>query len=367
MTEKTHRFKLSSNVKTLLWHIGLWALVIGIPMIFDSSAGSSADIRREIQKQLEEEIQLQSISNLNHVFYLVLILLFYVNYSFLIPKIFYPKGLKKYIGALILDYVFFSFVMLAVVKFFDVKFAPPLYIFILPFTLINAISLAIRVTATRMEEERHKQVYENEALKSELSFLRSQISPHFLFNIMNSIVAMSRVKPELVEPTLIQLSQLMRYMLYESDEKKVPIEKEIEYLENYIALQKMRFGTSILIQVDKKMDENGLNTEGVSDRSNRNIEPMLLIPFVENAFKHGVGMIRQPVIKIEIELKGNRLIFNVLNKFNTVSEEEKDFDSGIGLKNVRRRLELVYGSNHTLKAEAEGDVFVVNLTIDFKK
>lgn len=352
-------YTLSDSIKTTLWHIGLWALVIGIPFIFDSSAGTPIEMRRAIEQQLNDETQIRVMSELNYTFYVVLIALFYINYSFLIPQIFYKKGLKLYIAALVLDYLFFTLVMLGLVKMSAIKFSPPIYVFILPFTLINAISLAIRVTATRMKEERHKQANENETLKSELSFLRSQISPHFLFNIMNSIVSMSRVKPELVEPTLIQLSQLMRYMLYESDESKVPIDKEIDYLENYIALQKMRFGTAILVLMDKKIGEN---TEG----GDFLIEPMLLIPFVENAFKHGVGMIRQPIIKIDIELDANRLIFNVVNKFNNVSEEEKDFDSGIGLKNVRRRLELVYGPNHTLKAEAEGDLFVVNLTINLK-
>jgi two-component system, LytTR family, sensor kinase len=364
MIEKAKRFILSISLKTILWHLGLWSVVIGIPFIFDSPAGTQAEVRQQIQKQLQEEMQLQAITTLNYVFYGVLICLFYINYSFLIPKVFYPKGLKWYIGALILDYGFFSLIMMGIIKFYDIKHPPPIYVFILPFTLINAISLAIRVTATRMEDERNKQARENEALKSELSFLRSQISPHFLFNIMNSIVSMSRLRPELVEPTLIQLSQLMRYMLYESDENKVSIDKEIEYLESYIALQKMRFGKSINIIIEKEIkDKKDLNTEG----SDFLIEPMLLIPFVENAFKHGVGMIREPMIKIQILLQGNQLIFNTLNKFNNETEEQKDFDSGIGLKNVTRRLELVYGKEHKLKAVAENDLFVVNLKINLKK
>jgi two-component system, LytTR family, sensor kinase len=363
MIEKIARYPISKNVKTILWHIGLWALVIGIPFIFNSST-TPLEIRREMQRQLEEETQLHLISKLNYTFYGVLVVLFYINYSFLIPQIFYKKGLKWYIGALILDYGFFTLLMYVIIKMFDVKFAPPIYVFVLPFTLINAISLAIRVIATRMEEESNKQSRENETLKSELSFLRSQISPHFLFNIMNSIVAMSRVKPELVEPTLIQLSQLMRYMLYESDENKVPIDKEIEYLESYIALQKMRFGKSLNIEIKKQiLDKNAVYTEG----SLFSIEPMLLIPFVENAFKHGVGMIREPMIKIQIFMQDNQLIFNVLNKFNKDTEEQKDFDSGIGLKNVSRRLELVYGKEHSLKTVAENDLFVVNLKINLKK
>ncbi len=391
MIEKAKGFTLFKSAKTILWHIGLWSIVIGIPFIFDAPSVTQIEMRQQLQKQIQEEMQMHLMSNLNYIFYAVLMSLFYINYSILIPKIFYRKGLKWYIGALILDYGFFSLIMMGIIKFYELKHPPPIYVFILPFTLINALSLAIRVTATRMEDERNKQVRENETLKSELSFLRSQISPHFLFNIMNSIVSMSRVKPELVEPTLIQLSQLMRYMLYESDENKVPIDKEIEYLESYIALQKMRFGKSINIIIEKEIkDKKDLNTDrsshvgfGMSDFGNSPksdipnpkytegsdflIEPMLLIPFVENAFKHGVGMIREPMIKIQILLSDNQLIFNVLNKFNKETEEQKDFDSGIGLKNVARRLELVYGKEHKLKAVAENDLFVVNLNINLKK
>jgi two-component system, LytTR family, sensor kinase len=360
MIQKAKQFILSINVKTILWHLGLWSVVIGIPFVFDSPAVSQIEMRQRLQ----EEMQMQLMSNLNYAFYAVLMSLFYINYSLLIPKIFYSKGLKWYIAALILDYGFFSLIMIGIIKFYGVKHPPPIYIFVLPFTLINAISLAIRVTATRMKDERNKQARENETLKSELSFLRSQISPHFLFNIMNSIVSMSRLRPELVEPTLIQLSQLMRYMLYESDENKVSIDKEIAYLESYIALQKMRFGKSINIITEKEIkDKNGVNTEGADFL----IEPMLLIPFVENAFKHGVGMIREPIIKIQILLHDNKLTFSVLNKFNKETEEQKDFDSGIGLRNVTRRLELVYGKEHTLKAAAENDLFVVNLNINLKK
>src|SRR5205085_7019396 len=112
-------------------------------------------------------------------------------------------------------------------------------------------------------------------LKSELSFLRSQISPHFMFNVINNIVALARKKSDLVEPSLIQLSQLMRYFLYDSNAEKVPLEKEVKYLENYIALQQQRIGNNII----------KLNISGV--HGGYEIEPMLLIPFVENAFKHG--------------------------------------------------------------------------------
>jgi two-component system, LytTR family, sensor kinase len=349
-TPSKKRFWLTMPILT---HVCAWGFFVGV-MLYSAQQPIPPEAMNYVP-QLNEIVSMMSF----------VIFFFYINYAWLIPHFYYRRGLRPYLMSLFMSWLAFAFISSIAINIVSNEpiMIAQFLISIMPFGFLNGMGFAIRLVGDKNKRDRELRERENEALKSELSFLRSQISPHFLFNIMNSIVSMSRVKPELVEPTLIQLSQLMRYMLYESDEKKVPIEKEIDYLENYISLQKMRFGTAILVLIDKKVGENAQNTEG----SNFLIEPMLLIPFVENAFKHGVGMIRQPIIKIDIELDANRLIFNVVNKFNKDSEEEKDFDSGIGLKNVKRRLELVYGHKHTLKAEADGDVFVVNLTIDLQK
>jgi two-component system, LytTR family, sensor kinase len=189
-------------------------------------------------------------------------------------------------------------------------------------------------------------------LKSELSFLRSQISPHFIFNVLNSIISLSRRKPERVEPVVVKLSELMRYMLYESDDAKVIIEREVEYLRAYIDLQQLRFGDDVDIKFTSK----------ILDQS-QTIEPMLLIPFVENAFKHGVGMIQNPTIEINLQTENKRLVFEVKNKVNRQSKEVKDSASGIGLNNVKRRLELLYPENHQLMIKDEGDFYVIHLDI----
>jgi two-component system, LytTR family, sensor kinase len=348
----------SEKIKTpsmpILTHICAWGLLIGI-MVYASQQPVPAEAVNRVP-HLGEIVSMVSF----------IITFFYINYAWLIPRFYYQQGLRQYGVALFCTWLIFATISSIVGTYISNEpfMLAQFLISIVPFGFLNGMGFAIRLVGERNKQEKERRERENETLKSELSFLRSQISPHFLFNIMNSIVSMSHVKPELVGPTLIQLSQLMRYMLYESDESKVSIEKEIAYLESYISLQKMRFGRSINIIVDNQIEvKNDDYTEGSSFL----IEPMLLIPFVENAFKHGMGMIREPFIKIDISLKSNQLIFNVLNKFNDQSEEQKDFDSGIGLKNVTRRLALVYGHNHALKAEAEGDLFVVNLTINLKK
>lgn len=177
-----------------------------------------------------------------------------------------------------------------------------------------------------------------ERLSSELSFLRSQISPHFIFNILNSIVYLIRSKSEQAEPVTLRLSALMRYMLYESGDAQIPLEKEVEYLQNYVELQKIRFEEDVEVK---------FAMEGRAEA--QCIEPMLIIPFVENAFKHGVGMIKKPVIDIFLKIEPRLLEFRVRNKVSEHPAEEKDKSSGIGLQNVTRRLELLYPGRHRLE------------------
>jgi sensor histidine kinase YesM len=197
---------------------------------------------------------------------------------------------------------------------------------------------------------------EHERLKSELSFLRSQISPHFMFNLLNSLVALNRKKSNLVEPVLLKMSDLLRYMLYEKDDKQISLDNEVKYLQNYIDLQKLRFGDYVDIDFAVK-----------APTFSKNIEPMLLIPFVENAFKHGVGMIEKPIIRVELQTNDNQLFFKVTNKFNSDVQEVKDGASGIGLTNVKRRLELLYPDQHSLKVEEKDNYYTTELKLNLRQ
>jgi two-component system, LytTR family, sensor kinase len=178
------------------------------------------------------------------------------------------------------------------------------------------------------------------------------VSPHFMFNVLNNMVALARKQSDLLEPSLIKLSSLMRYMLYEADEEKVSIEKEMDYLQSYIDLQQQRFGKKVQVNVHMHTMD-----------SQYRVEPMLLIPFVENAFKHGTGMIEDAKIDIELAAEKNNLQFTVSNKYNPASTEIKDKTSGIGLTNVKRRLNLLYGKNHSLEISSHDNMFVVSLKI----
>jgi LytS/YehU family sensor histidine kinase len=173
-----------------------------------------------------------------------------------------------------------------------------------------------------------------------------------MFNVLNSLVSLARKKSDRLEPVIIQLSHLMRYMLYDSGVKKVTIEKEIQYLRSYIDLQKLRFGEEVTIRFDAEVTDGDLP-----------VEPMLLIPFVENAFKHGVGMIDNPSIEITLSIREHALDFRVKNKFNQGLADAKDPGSGIGIQNVQRRLELLYRDLHQLSITTEESWFIVQLNM----
>lgn len=222
---------------------------------------------------------------------------------------------------------------------------------IFPFLFIWAMSTVYWFITDKIRTEQLLKERENENLKTELSFLRSQVSPHFLFNVLNNMVAMARLKSDLLEPSLIRLSGLMRYMLYESDETSVTLQHETEYVNSYIELQKIRYAKSLVIRAD------------IDPGDSQRIEPMLLIPFIENAFKHGTGTLNDPVIEISLKISEGLIDFRVKNKFDPANEEIKDGVSGIGLPNVVRRLNLLYNQKHILsiKKKTAGSRFPYRL------
>jgi two-component system, LytTR family, sensor kinase len=337
------KIALPKRILILLAHVCGWGMFLGILMFASTETPPHNLNRSPVLTEIMTMIA-------------YLLSFFYFNYYWLIPKIFQKIGLKQYALSLLGTWLIFAMIgnlAQAIYSKGDISYGQ-FFISIVPFLLITGMGFSIRILIERTAKEKSLRERENETLKSELSFLRSQISPHFLFNVMNNVVALSRIQPEKVEPTLIQLSRLMRYMLYSSDEKKVSIPNEIAYLESYIELQKLRFGDCVPVIFNKNIE----NTEGGQ------IEPMLLIPFVENAFKHGVG-IDHPKIEMGLIFKNNTLIFNVLNLFDPLSIETKDSDSGIGLKNVKRRLELLYGEHQALKISDADGVFKVDLNIKF--
>ncbi|HZI52538.1 MAG TPA: histidine kinase, partial [Chitinophagaceae bacterium] len=288
---------------------------------------------------------------------LIYIGFFYLNAIVLIPRFIYRRRYREYAG--LLAGVFPVLLLITWLVFFKLFDMPRfnlsghiLFNFFF-FLFFLAASTAYRMIKDRTRADRIAREKENENLKTELSLLRSQASPHFMFNVLNNMVALARKKSDLLEPSLLKFSSLMRYMLYDADEEKVALEKETEYLQSYIDLQQQRFGKNVQLCVSlEKVDDN------------YEIEPMLLIPFVENAFKHGTGIIDNAHINIQLKAEKNMLHFNVQNKYDPLSIEVKDKTSGIGLANVQRRLNLLYGNKHNLLITKKDNWFNVSLQLN---
>ena len=298
----------------------------------------------------------QLILRINFIQNLLLLVIFYFNAYKLVPFFLYRRKVDQYVLILLFLLLTLTF---GVFKLHDFligdggPFIRQKLSFSLFFLFIIAVSTSYRIITDKINSDRLQKEKENANLQTELSFLRSQISPHFVFNVLNNMVSLARKQSDQLEPSLIRLSGLMRYMLYEANADKVLLSKEIEYLRSYINLQQQRFAGHVTVSCDITCEDAGLF-----------IEPMLLIPFVENAFKHGVGIIEKPLIKVLLHEKNGVLLLEVSNNFNNSSGEIKDKSSGIGLTNVKRRLDLLYGSRHQLLIKSEGDKFLVQLQLN---
>ncbi len=334
--------------QAIVLHVLVWAFVFSIPYIF-SLQWDEGRMPTEFARK---------ILLLNIVMNLFWMATFYLNTLFFIPRLLYRKNVLVYlaanVGLVALILLINRWVYHALLFEYPYSINKALLHNAMPFLFFVLIAIAFKTVSDRIKMERIAKERESENLKTELAFLRSQISPHFLFNVLNNIVALVRLKSEELEPTILKLSSLMQYMLYETDDEKVLLKSEADYLQSYIDLQKLRFGDRLTLNVDLGLQEDW-----------HAIEPMLLIPFVENAFKHGTGMIENPIIDISLQAVNKELVFTVKNK-HVDEDTAKDKVSGIGLANVQRRLELLYGKNHSLNIKKTDEWFTVSLKLNFE-
>lgn len=337
----------SNKWVTVLLHCTFWLLLFSMPFLLRPSS----DDQQTSNRTKDGGEMLYYI--VNNLFWIIL---FYLNALVLVPKILNNRKLWLFIVTHILLFAVYlgigwvnSQLMRDHWHFnFSVHFMFTFFIYLFMF----AASTAYQLIADKMVADQLAKEKENENLKTELSLLRSQVSPHFMFNVLNNMVALARKQSDQLEPSLIKLSSLMRYMLYETDGEKVSLEKEMDYLQSYIDLQRQRYGKNLQINVNFRESDSAYE-----------IEPMLLIPFVENAFKHGTGFIENPQIDISLQVENKTLRFGVKNRYQADSVEIKDKTSGIGLTNVQRRLQLLYGKNHQLSIDKNDGWFTTSLQL----
>ncbi|GAB2703137.1 hypothetical protein GCM10027037_31090 [Mucilaginibacter koreensis] len=211
------------------------------------------------------------------------------------------------------------------------------------------LSLAVYSSFDALRKQQENKSLREEKVKAELAFLKSQINPHFLYNTLNYIYSLAYPVSDQLADAVIKLSQLMRYMLTESSNEEVDLQKEVDYIENYISIYQLRFGDNFNVEFTTQGNIGG-----------QRIASLMLIPFVENAFKHGVVDDPERPVRIVLKLTGNRLEFTVSNRIN---QQQKDHSSGVGLVNIRRRLELIYPGRHDLLVSANGQTYKSTLQI----
>lgn len=329
-------------------HALVWILVLFVPLV-------------SVYQMLDSFLPKTSIAPFVPVIILSLMLisLFYVNYLILIPKLFHTKKYLFYaisLAVLILAAVLFSRIVLYYINFGpdSIRLYNPLLAKVVPIARLNAFLMLffVLIGSVLLSIYNRMKEIEQEKISAQLASLQSQINPHFLFNTLNNIYATAIDSSPQAAEMIGKLSQMMRYTMKETQKDFVNLKDEIDYVDCFIALQKLRLDSNVK-----------LSFEHTSNFSDFQIAPMLLIPFVENAFKHGVNSEENSEIKVEASLFKNQFVFKVQNL-----KVKKQFDisehSGIGISNTKKRLELLYGNRQTLTiSETELD-FKVQLTID---
>jgi two-component system LytT family sensor kinase len=296
---------------------------------------------------------------------LINISIFYINYMLLIPMLI--KEQKKYglyIGAILL-----LIVVMSAIKTVIASLNPEVILVTweagkrdyIPIGTFGAGSMftggffgvassLLKFAVDWFRNERVQRNLESEKKEMELQFLKSQLNPHFLFNSLNNIYSLAYQKSDKTADAILKLSEIMRYMIYESNDSWVSLSKEIEYVQSYIELQKLRFrdGAAVELSLNGEID-------------NQQIVPLILISFVENAFKHGVANDPKDPIKINIIANQKILHFSVTNKKN---KHNKDEVGGVGLNNVERRLQLLYPERYKLNIVNSATHYTSELMLD---
>jgi sensor histidine kinase YesM len=233
---------------------------------------------------------------------------------------------------------------------FSYRFRSYVQINILTNVSVVVVAFAYRLLLLWFQQEKLRKELENQKLKAELSFLKMQVNPHFLFNALNNIYSLAVMeKGKKTGESIMKLSELMRYVLYEKEdeENKVSLEKEIRHINSYIDLEKLRH-----------LDDVNINFSIEGSINGKRVAPLLLFPLIENACKHGILTNAEKPVDIHLKTNDHQLDFTIENYINTY---EKDKTGGIGIQNVQKRLELLYGKKYSLDVNQNGEKFIVHL------
>ena len=342
-------------------HAIAWILVILIPFYLNNAFGGN-------QHRLNQFYA--------HTFSAAVV--FYVGYIWLVPKFFLREKYLIYF-IILLVVINFSYFMTSFINdhiLFDaaedakfqefiqklaangVDFKAPMKAFgyynhILASLLISGFAIGLGLIDKLKQNEKRQKEMEKEKLHSELAFLKNQVSPHFFFNTLNNIYSLIGIDGPTAQDSVLKLSKMMRYLLYESENGETLMSHEINFMNNYIDLMKLRLSPKVFLQVDFPMDFPDFS-----------FPPLLFIPFIENSFKHGISHREASFINIRMEIENEQICFFTENSVGKSPQTgEMQQHSGIGLENVKKRLGLLFPDNHDLKIERGEDIFKVRLCL----
>lgn len=337
---------LQLTIENIIKHLCTWLVLLLLPHIVFSAPISFS-------------LLLYEGLFLTHV-----IIIFYIHSDLCVPLFFIKRKYLYYFSSIVILYGIFLLLILILsplrgqytelllqsTQQAKMRPNPETISVLVSFFLTIATSGMYGYSIQNAKREKRLKELEKEQIASNLKMLKSQISPHFLFNALNSIYCMSLTKSDDLPQAILTISDMLRYVTYESSKDSVKIQKEINYLNDYITVQKFRISPNSEIQFNAH-----------NENEEAEIAPLILIPFVENAFKHGLNEDGYVSIAIDISVSGNEMTFCAKNK--KFISGDKDGDHGIGIQNVQTRLNLLYGSRHSLKITDRNDIYEVFLKI----
>jgi two-component system sensor histidine kinase AlgZ len=335
--------------RVLFLHLSFWCVYVSFFIYNVSSRGG-------------EEFDLMQTLVRSSVHITFNMLIAYLNYFFFLPRFLDRKNFGRYLMEFFIPFIILMILRVHLQRYMVDGYTYHIhYFYSVTFIVQSAATTLFIVIFVGMlrfakdwfEFEAKKKEVENERLSAELNFLKAQINPHFLFNTLNNLYYLAYSKSDNTTEVIAKLSQMMRYMIYESNHSEVLLSKELEYMQSYISLERLRLNNQIPI----KFEVDG-NPETLK------IAPLILIPFLENAFKHGVsGNDAAAWVNLSIKLHGKECIYTVENsKIHSVNSENRE-GSGIGLQNVKRRLELSYPGHYKLDISDQPNQFSIQLKL----
>lgn len=341
----------------IISHLLIWIVGVVIVLLYDFLAISYFDYRSFTYFSLISGTLINAF-------------IFYGNSQYLLPKLLKRKfELRKYILLVIIIVLLLSFIEGTIDYLFN-KFSNPFWdnvsvelsmeyfdftMFVNFLFLVLSFGYGFALQWYSNETLKRKLIQDN--IQTELNMLKTQVKPHFLFNTLNNIFGLAnKSKDPIVADSISKLAEIMRYQTYESRNGRVVLSKEIKYLKNYIDLQRLRFAKDDKIKIEFRISGN---TESVF------IEQLILLPLVENAFKHGISLQSDSEIFIYLEIGEKNLRFKVRNTINPVKRKSINSDSGIGLDNLEKRLNLLYSDKYKLIKKIEKNYFEVLLTLEY--